>query len=245
MDERKRNWITWSFVALTVLVIAAMMSSTLRRTNRVELPDTDESPDFSAGADAGLTVVEVTPETVQTAIATLHRPEAYRRTITVEQFWSTGSATTETAVAVLAGWTRTDRTLSGGQTRHTITDGQTTYIWYNSETSVYETAAGDITADEEQGIPTYETVLELPTADIAMADYRAISGVNCIYVETVENADGYIERYWVGVDTGLLMTAERLVDEEPVYRMAALTVDMTAPTAADFTLPDGRILVSE
>ena len=77
MDERKRNWITWSFVALTVLVIAAMMSSTLRRTNRVELPDTDESPDFSAGADAGLTVVEVTPETVQTAIATLHRPEAY------------------------------------------------------------------------------------------------------------------------------------------------------------------------
>ena len=46
MDERKRNWITWSFVALTVLVIAAMMSSTLRRTNRVELPDTDESPDF-------------------------------------------------------------------------------------------------------------------------------------------------------------------------------------------------------
>ena len=206
MDERKRNWITWSFVALTVLVIAAMMSSTLRRTNRVELPDTDESPDFSAGADAGLTVVEVTPETVQTAIATLHRPEAYRRT---------------------------------------ITDGQTTYIWYNSETSVYETAAGDITADEEQGIPTYETVLELPTADIAMADYRAISGVNCIYVETVENADGYVERYWVGVDTGLLMAAERLVDEEPVYRMAALTVDMTAPTAADFTLPDGRILVSE
>lgn len=111
MDERKRNWITWSFVALTVLVIAAMMSSTLRRTNRVELPDTDESPDFSADADTGLNVVEVTPETVQTAIATLHRPEAYRRTITVEQFWSTGSATTETAVAVLSGWTRTDRTL--------------------------------------------------------------------------------------------------------------------------------------
>ena len=78
-----------------------------------------------------------------------------------------------------------------------------------------------------------------------MADYRAISGVNCIYVETAENADGYVERYWVGVDTGLLMAAERLVDEEPVYRMAALTVDMTAPTAADFTLPDGRILVSE
>ena len=76
MDERKRNWITWSFVALTVLVIAAMMSSTLRRTIRVELPDTDESPDLSHGADAGLTVVEVTPETVQTSIATLLRPEA-------------------------------------------------------------------------------------------------------------------------------------------------------------------------
>lgn len=144
----------------------------------------------------------------------------------------------------MAGPGRTGRS-SGGQTRHTITDGQTTYIWYNGETAVFEAAAGDITADEEQGIPTYETVLELPAKEIAVADYRAISGVNCIYVETAENADGYVERYWVGVDTGLLMAAERLVDEEPVYRMAALTVDMTAPTAADFTLPDGRILVSE
>ena len=64
------------------------------------------------------------------------------------------------------------------------------YYWYEGSSTWNSFPADERSADLSQHIPTYETVLELPTADIAMADYRAISGVNCIYVETVENADG-------------------------------------------------------
>ncbi len=88
-------------------------------------------------------MVAVTPETVQTAIATLHRPgQAYRRVIRVEQLWDGGSGSFETTVTVSGRWTRTDRSLSDGQVRHTITDGEITYIWYGSESSVYSACGG-------------------------------------------------------------------------------------------------------
>ena len=100
-----------------------------------------------------------------------------------------------------------------------------------------------LTQDAEQGILTYEDILALPPERIAAADYRALEGVNCIYVETAEDDWGYVQRYWVSVDTGLLVVAERLQKGETVYRMAALEADQTAPPAETFTLPDGTDLL--
>ena len=148
-----------------------------------------------------LSVVSVTPETVQSAIATLARPDAYRRTVTLEQIWSGGSGTVEVEVSVRDGWTRTDKSLPGGQVRHAVTDGEETYIWYDGEKTAFTVPAGDISADDEQGIPTYEDVLELPEETIAAADHRMISGMDCIYVETAADSDGYVLRYWVELDT--------------------------------------------
>lgn len=247
MDKRRLNIITWGFLILTVLIVALMLKSNLSRSSRVTLPDTStaagDSGSLSAESDA-LTVVEVTPETVQTAIATLQRPEYYSRGVTVEYLWNNGSQTAEMTAAVYSSWTRVDRPLPDGQIRHSITDGTVTYIWYNDETAVYSGAAGEITADMEQTIPTYEDVLALSPASIAQADYREVSNVRCIYVETERDEWGYVQRYWVSVDTGLLAVAERLQDGETVYRMASLTVDETAPDASLFTLPDGTALTA-
>lgn len=248
MDEQKRNRITWAFVILTVLTVALMLGNTLRRTTHIQLPATVPAAEDPTGetvhGDHPLTVVAVTPETVQSVIETLSRPVAYRRTVTVEQIWSGGSGTSKTSVVVLNGWTRTDFATAGGQTRHAITDEETTYIWYDDESAVYEAPAGDISADDEQHIPTYEDVLDLSVEEIAIADYGTYSGVNCIYVETAPDEAGYVLRYWISIDTGLLTAAEKLLDWEAVYRMVALSLDREAPAAKDFTLPDGRVLTS-
>lgn len=247
MDKRRLNRITWVFVALMVLAAALMLTGSLRRSSHITLPESGTDPDQlteDGNASGNMpTVVAVTPETVQAAVETLARPEAYSRTVTVEQFWSGGSGTYEVTVAVSGGWTRTDRVLPDGQTRHAVTNGETTYIWYNDEKDVYHVPAGDISADNEQTIPTYEDILHLQMADIKEADYRTISDVNCIYVETGETPEGYVFRYWVSVDAGLLAAAEKLLSGETVYRMGALNVDQTAPDAADFTLPDGTALL--
>ena len=247
MDKRNLKWITWSFVGVTVVIVAMMLGSTLRRTSHVTLPQAGinsgqitENPEDSGDA---LTVIEVEPETVQAAISTLNRPENYSRTVTVEQFWDNGSAAYETDVAVYGGWTRVDRTMPDGRIRHTITGEEKVYVWYNHEDTVYTGAAGVVMADHEQTIPTYEDVLELPVEMIATADYRMISDVDCIYVETYPDASDYVLRYWISVDTGLLTVAEKLVNEKPVYRMAALAVELMPPDTAEFTLPDGTELI--
>ena len=195
MEKRKISRVAMGFIVLVVLVIVLMFTNSLRRSSRITLPEegntAEQTEENNAAVDDALTVIAVTPETVQTAIETLHRPAQYSRTIRVEQVWSGGSGSFDTTVTVSDRWTRTDRTLADGQTRHTITDGEITYIWYDSESAVYSGPAGEITPDDEQAIPTYETILELPVEDIAAADYRSVSDVNCIYVETVEDPDGY------------------------------------------------------
>ena len=248
MDKRRLKFITWGFVLLTAVIVALMLMSNLRRSSRVELPDTENDAQGSENVPtegSALTVVEVRPETVQAAIETLHRPQVYRRSVTVEYLWNSDSGTAEMTTAVLNGWTRVDRTLADGQTRHVITDGTVSYIWYNEESDFHTGASADISADAEQAIPTYEEILALPPETITQADYHTVSDVRCIYVETAEDEWGYTQRYWVSVDTGLLVVAERLYDGEPVYRMAALTVDQSIPSTYDFTLPDGTILVDE
>lgn len=248
MNEKRRNWITWAFILVTIVVVLLMLTSTLQRPNRIQLPATDISSGQTSADTEGndaLKVISVTPKTVQAAIESLERPEAYQRDVTVEQIWSGGSGTMELTTTVRDGWTRTDRTLPGGRVRHSVTDGETTHIWYNGDAAVYTAAAGDISADDEQGIPTYEDVLALPADQIVTADYRVISDVNCIYVETAPDEDGYVFRYWINVETGLLAVAEKLMGEEAVYRMAALTVNDTIPEANLFVLPDGRALIEE
>ena len=229
MEKRKLNRITAGFIVLVVMVLILMFSNSLRRSSHITLPEEGSSPgqtedDTNASGGDALTVIAVTPETVQTAIETLTRPRQYSRVIRVEQLWDGGSGSFETTVTVSGRWTRTDRSLSDGQVRHTIT-------------------AGDITPDDEQAIPTYETILDLPVEDIAAADYRSVSDVNCIYVETVQDPEGYTQRYWVSVETGLLVASERLLEGETIYRMASLTADLSTPSTDRFILPDGTVLL--
>lgn len=234
------------FAVLIVLVVVILLSNGLRRSSRIVLPDTVQPTEDSSAPNSGekdaITLITVMPETVQSAIESLHRPASYRRSITVERLWNGGSGTSKITVSVSGGWTRTDTAPEGQQTRHTLTDGKTTYIWYGNKTYVYRCSAGDISADQEQGISTYEDVLALPVNQIEQADYRNLSGVNCIYVETGEDENGYVLRYWICVDTGLLAAAEWLKDGKTIYRMGSPSLDSAGPSTEDFTLPDGTIL---
>lgn len=248
MRKKNYNRIAVGFALLVVLVIALLLSNSLRRTSHIVLPNTDSSSGASSGGDVenSLERIEVTPETVRAAVATLKRPESYLRTVTVKYYWSGGSGSFDTTVAVSGDYTRADSVLTGGRVRHMLTDGKTTWIWYDSDRTAYSGPAGEITADEEEHIPTYEDVLDLKTEEIAAADYRVYSGQNCIYVETEPDPDGYVLRYWISVEgldsMGLLVGAEQLKDGQTVYRMTAQTVEGTGPTTKNFTLPDGTVL---
>ena len=114
MDKRKLNGITWAVLAAAIILVALMLGSSLNRTAHITLPSSDPPKDPAAGdsgAGAALTVVEITPETVQAAISSLSRPESYGRSMTVEYLWDGGSGTHELYTIVRGPWTRVDRGL--------------------------------------------------------------------------------------------------------------------------------------
>lgn len=247
MKRRKLSRAAVGFAGLIALVVVLMLANSLRPSPEIELPSQEDegmqSEENSSGD--GLTVVEIRPDTVQAAVATLERPETYRRELVVQQFWDNGSGTMENTVTVSGGWTRVDQTLARDRVRHSVTDGRMTYIWYNSQRTVYAAQAGEISADMEQAIPTYEDVLDLPVEEISAANYQTLSNMNCIYAETAADAYGYVLKYWVSVDSGLLVAAEKLLEGETVYRMWETSADLNPTIGSEFTLPDGTDLLAD
>lgn len=244
MKKRNITPFALAMAMLVVLIVAFVVRGSISRSERITLP---AQSDASAGANAPndaaerLDRVEVTPETVQSVIAVLSRPQNYSRTITIERYWSGGSAVATAKTYVLGALSRCDVSEGSAAVRRVVSNGERAAVWYGSGTEVYRTASL-FSADAEQGIPTYEDILALDPAQITAADYRLLEGRACIYVETEADAQGYFYRWYVGTDTGLLLAAEKLCDGEVVYRMASLSSELDVVTEADFALPDGAPL---
>lgn len=86
-------------------------------------------------------------------------------------------------------------------------------------------------------------MLSLDQTQITAAGYEEREGTPCVYIEYRGGAlDGYRQRYWVSVDTGLLTAAEILSGDDLVYRMSAQILQTPCPSGAGFTLPDGTVL---
>ena len=79
---------------------------------------------------------------------------------------------------------------------------------------------------------------------IAKSDYRVFSEENCIFVETIPDEYGIVQRYWVSVASGLLIGAERIESGVTLYRVASqqITSENTL-TEQLFLLPDGTNLL--
>ena len=247
MEEKSR--IKFAVLIAVILAAAVVYSFTFNlfgRTPSVSLAgSTGAAPSDSGGQslDETLVRVEVTPRTVQSVIAQLSRYRSYSRTVQVDYLRGGESLGGMTAqVAVDNGWTRVDLTTAGG-VEHTITGDGTCYLWHNGEEDWVTLPAQGGDADLAQRLPTYEDVLALEPDSITDAGYVDRGGMACVYVEVAEEELGYLERYWVSVESGLLVSAETVKGDEVVYSMAAYEVESPLTGGSDrFTLPDGAVL---
>ena len=247
MERRKRNLLV---VLIGIVIVVAMVSSFglglfAPDTAKIVLPtpEVSQQPGGEPGEQSGLVLVDVTPETVQSVIRdTLSRPDRYTRAVTIEDFWGEGeSGTTHADVWVDGGWTQTEAALPGGTVRYSIVGDGQFWLWYGGDRTALSGPADGHSADlEGQRIPTYEDVLELEQDAIAAAGYEEKGGLACIYVETGEDALGYVEKYWVSVDSGLLVCAEQWKGEELTYRMTSCGVDGPYPLRTHGVCVAGR-----
>ncbi len=248
MDSKKRLAIA---IAITCLIVAAIFASFGRSLFFVQIPsitlaDVNEGGDASgsSGVQDGdqYWQVAVTPETVQSIVATLSRPDSYYRELTVEALWSGGSYASPVQYWEDGGWAHTRQVLASGAVRHDLTGPETAYYWYEGSTAWGTFPADERSSDLAQHIPTYETVLELDPESITGAGYELRGSLPCVYVE-VQEESGALERYWVSTDSGLLISAERELNGALVYRMTAYSqIQAPCPATASFALPDGQVL---
>ena len=251
MDQKNRARVA---VLISVIVVAAVLGSFAltifsAKTPAIVLPalhpDSSHSSTNDTSADETQRV-EVTTSTVQAVIASLSRTGSYYRQMTVETFWEGGSGTTTIQTWVDDNYTYVRSVLPSGQLRYSLTppDG-TVYYWYGGSSAWRTAPAGSLSADLSQRIPTYEDVLELDVRDIRTAGYSAYENHPCIYVETQQDDLGYLDRYWISVDSGLLVAAQTLKADTVVYSVnAAAPIQTPCPTDSVFTLPDGTSLHS-
>jgi len=237
--------------AIVVLIVGAVFASFGRvlfaaKTPEVILPSASMGPEDIPGngsQEQDYQRVEVTTQTVTSVVATLARPASYYRELTVETFWTGGSSTAQVQVWTDGGWFHSVQTLPSGVVRHDLTGEDTLYYWYDGSQQ-YETAPADEkSSDLAQHIPTYETVLELDPGEIITAGYELRGDLPCILVEVRRSGSDLLQRFWVSVDNGLLVSAESEEDGQLVYRMTAYSpVQSPCPTGGDFSLPDGETL---
>lgn len=239
---------------IAVIVVAAVFGSFAftafsTKTPHIVLPTirTDSSQsDVSDIPDDRSQRVEVTVSTVQAVIASLDRAGSYYRQLSVQTFWESGSGTTSVQTWVDDGYTYVRSVMPSGQMRYCLsTPDDVVYYWYGGSSAWLTAPAGSLSADLSQRIPTYEDVLALDTEKISAAGYDAYGEHPCVYVETLQDELGYLERYWVSVDSGLLVAAQTLKDDKVVYSVnATAPVQTPCPTDAVFALPDGTVLHS-
>ena len=248
MTSKNRLFIVAAIILLMGVAMFASLGRSLftLRTPEVVLPSSSAGTGrISGSSDPGQNYqrVEVTTETVAGVVATLSRPASYYRELTVETFWEGGSSASQVQVWADGAWSHSRQTLPSGVTRHDLTDGETLYYWYEGTQQYAQAPADERSSDLAQHIPTYEAVLELEPEEILSAGYEAHGDLPCILAEVRPAGSRQLQRFWISVDSGLLVSAEAEEAGQVVYRMSAYApVQSPCPGDASFALPDGTVL---
>lgn len=215
-------------------------------TPKVVLPSSSAGPGdiSSSGSQAqDYQRVEVTTETVTGVVATLARPASYYRELTVETFWEGGSSSVQIQVWTDGGWSHSRQTLPSSVVRHDLTGENILYYWYDGSSQYKQAPANERSPDLAQRIPTYETVLDLDPEDIIAAGYETRGELPCVFVEVRPKDSRQLQRFWISVENGLLVSAEAEEEGQLIYRMTAYSPMQTpCPANGSFALPDGEVL---
>ena len=244
MKKNVLHWVLLAIPCAAVLIFALFYLSRDVETPPVALatPAVSGTGELGSGELGGgiYLPVSVTPDTVQAVVGdTLSRAENYSRTVTVESLWSSGSSS-ERLECHVSGVDMHIIETGTGPVRHTLLLGDEVFIWYDGDIHAFSgssSAMPENIADKFARTLTYEELLELDPADITDAGYTDYNGTSCIFAEYVSGGLGYTSRVYIGIDTGLLMGAERYDGDMLIYRMASDQPVVEQPDSSYFERP--------
>lgn len=241
-------------IAATLFILALLLALVFLSV-RGGQRDVIQLPEDVGTSDVETTMPDVTEpflrldaENVQQALGTLSRSTAYYQVMTVSTLWEQQALTTSVQLWRSGSCLRA-QIASGDAVKHLATDGKTVWIWYEDQSSVRSLALdSSISFDDLLGMPTYETLFDLPQEDILDAGFVTFDETephDCLYIATQEGNQQV--RYWVDVDAQLLYRSDILEGDTAVYQLRQSSCQLLTPedpTLRDaFTLPDGTSIL--
>ena len=247
MFQRKQNIFIIGAVMVALVLLLALFFIPGADTPDIQLadpgPGTGDGDGLTGGSPAA--PVEITTENVQAVIATLTRTQSYSREIRQTRYWNDGqSYGTRTAEI----WVTPEiMRLRWDNNENMVITAGTYHLWFGGGAVITRpVTAGlgeslDKILDQFQGIPSYETVLELDPTQIIAAGYteRSIDGYErtVIYIAVETDTLGYLDFFYICLATGLLIEMETFDGDIPIYRLETLRLSLEPPEAEYFFLP--------
>ena len=232
-------------IMIATLGLSFVLSSNLFATGEsaIILPSQMENGAASAEDDTlaqenekKIVQVSISPDNVQSVIASLTRPEAYSCAITNTLYWDGGAGSLHCRQYVRSGAYRIETLdAEGGIVRVQLQYNGHIYAWDAGSTTYYSGQAGSFTPEEAAMIPTYETVCGLPREQIQQAELIERSGQPMIRV-VAEQDDRTVE-YVVSAATGLLYSAAFSERGDQTQTIQTSVLSLASPADNLFTLP--------
>ena len=242
VEEKNRTLLV---LAIAVTVIAAIFVSfgLPALTNQIpEVTLADLSQPEETETEHVVLPVDITPETVQSVIASLVRPVSYSRTLSVSLYWGDG----QQASRQIQIWAdeNTVKTVAGGGSgaQHRLVRDGVLRLWYEGDRTWKEISPAEKASDLAQKIPTYEDILDLDVSSIRSASYEVKNGRNCIHVEAEDPVRNTVDHYWIEAVTGLLTDCETYENGKLAYQMQQTAFSSPLEETGVFLLPDGTAL---
>lgn len=221
--------------AVILVTDATHETATVAIADAVE-PAEDASDVVEASPEA---VVTVNADNVQNVIKMMSRRGTYSRYITVTSYWNGGSITS--TIASRIDGDNASYVISGKREKHIIRTGDMFYLWYGDSSRVFSSKidSGTVSDDELQSLVTWEKIIGLPKDNIKSASYSELNGDKCIYVEYVSGELGFKTECYVGIEDGLVLSANTYDGNVLIYSMTSTEPNYSAVAETYFELPDG------
>lgn len=248
MEERKSNRpifiVSMALIAVVAILVAVFLLRPASNQDGIVLPDPqqDSIPDQQPQTEAESGFLVLNTGNVVSALEALTKPQYYHQSFTVIVTAGRYTASKQADVWVNGGLIHAE-IRSGTQTKSLLSDGETVWIWYDTDLQpICLTLEATVTLEDLLGLPSFDFLESLRNAEIVDASYELLEEEQrCVYVCTQN--DIQVNRYWIDLDSGLLCRSDVLEDSTLVYEVNQTDFDRLAPGDQAFTgrfcLPDG------
>ena len=247
---KKRTALMFSaglFLIVLAVLIIFLMNGSLKSQGNIVLPQgsaqIEEAEDIARRNRRTVTEITVTTDNVQAVVASLSRPVSYSYAAEKTYYYQNTSSLSVCLVRVSGEFGRVDLFDTDGKVqKQLIYTRSDLYMWGRGDTTYYTSSRDGFTLENEAGLPTYESVLELEADAIVEAGLKEHNGRLCIYLISAYEQGRYTREWYIEIDSGLLYSCDTRDRDRLIWSVVCRDMTIGQQDSALFVLPNGRNL---